>query len=515
MKVSFESATILVASLLLIFGCTSVPKFDQGLVRPWGRDLDREAPSRRPYIAYHKKGAFELFYLAAHHDNNPHGDTLKLVERLFEDFKFDAVIIETIANSFGVSPGWFVSHAREGITESFIKGGESALAAIRADEKKIPFFGGEIDHKQLYDQLRIQGYDDRDILGFYLARQIPQWLKQKEQRTSLLERKAPEYVNHYCKTFEIESKKCPTLSHLKEWYQEKNNKSLGLDITTEDVAPRIDGSLFTHKISSSIGSIRNRFTLELIQASLHKYKRVAVIYGASHYMTLKKSLDPAMGPPLQVVLPSDPTIQYVGMAEDPQFRKHLDDSVSTILDFSQAEALGIESVQSFVKKVTLYGTKSEFDKVISSSPDWPKSTSVPETYVGVGFDKTFHVVSWDAYKEIHPGDSIEDYKKLLVHELAHLLHIAILNGKENEMGPTWFFEGFACYVAGQYPESVLPAKEKLRQIFKESNRGNYQKYSAMFRKLASRVSTKELLTKIRSPESAKRIEQLVLDSREK
>lgn len=479
-------------SLFFLGGCVSSPRFDQNLVRHWQRDLDREAPSRRPYIAHHKKGPFELFYLAAHHDNNPNGDTLKLVEHLFREFKFDALIIEPIANSYGVSPAWFVADSRKGATDSFIKGGESALAAIRADEKKIPFFGGEIDHKQLYNQLKIQGYDDQDVLGFYLTRQIPQWIRQKEERADLLEKKAPAFIAHYCKTFEIESKKCPTLGQIKEWYQKKNNKNLGLVVTTEDVAPRVDGSLFTHKISSSIGSIRDRFTLELIQTSLRKYKRVAVIYGGSHYMTLRKSLESSMRPPHQVVLPSDPSIQYVGIPEDPKFRKYVDESISTLLDFSEKEELGVKSVQSFVTNVFLYGTKSEFDKMISSSPDWKKDASVPKNYVGVGFNKTFHVVSWTAYKQIHPDDSIEDYKKLLTHELAHLLHVAFLNGKENDMGPIWFFEGFACLAANQYPEAAVNLRVT-KEIINKAERGSYKDYVAIVRKLNEVKTISELL----------------------
>lgn len=210
------------------------------------------------------------------------------------------------------------------------------------------------------------------------------------------------------------------------------------------------------------------------------------------------------------------TIQYISTNEDLEFKMHLTESIALLLDFSKRENLGVKSVDSFVTKVVLYKTKTDFDKMLSASPGWPKNTLVPKTYVGVGEAKTFHVVSWDAYKEIHPSDSIDDYKKLLVHELAHLLHIAVLDGKEDEMGPTWFFEGFACYAAGQYPAANLPQKEELRQIFKESNRGNYQKYSAIFHLLSKRISTKELLTKARTPDGIESIEQLVLDdSRER
>lgn len=482
-------------SFLLLFqlGCTTIPKFDESLVRPWQTELNREAPSRRPYIAHHKVGRTELFYFAAHHDNDPNSDTIKLVERLFKEFKFEAVIIEPIANSFGVSPDWFVKDSREGAAVSFVKGGESAVAAIRADERKLPFFGGEIDHKQLFEELKTQSFTDEDILGFYLVRQIPQWIRQKENAKGLLEKKGPGFISHYCKTFEIESAKCPSLDQLKAWYQKKNLKKLDINVTTEDVAPRVDGELFTHKVSSAIGIIRDRFTLDIIDAALKKYKKVAVVYGTSHYLTLRKSLEASLGEPQQIILPNEPIIQSRDLTDQTEFKKLLDEAISDVLYFSEKENLQVNNVQAFVAKVVLYGSKTDFDKMISTAPNWPKATAVPKNYVGMGDNKTLHIVSWESYKTIHPEDTIEDYKKLLTHELAHLLHIAFLEGREDDMGPMWFFEGFACLVADQYPDSKLPNSARIREVLNAPERGNYKDYVSIMRKLNERKSVLDLL----------------------
>ncbi len=66
------------------------------------------------------------------------------------------------------------------------------------------------------------------------------------------------------------------------------------------------------------------------------------------------------------------------------------------------------------------------------------------------------------YAEIYP-EGIEDksFEKLLTHEMAHRLHIRILDGNEEAMGPIWFFEGFAIYIADQLikPEINLSKKE--------------------------------------------------------
>jgi len=189
---------------------------------------------------------------------------------------------------------------------------------------------------------------------------------------------------------------------------------------------------------------------------------------------------------------TSPTIKFVG-AEDKTFADRVHSSISTILTFSKAHHMKIDRSTDFVEEVIHYGTKEKFDQVISSSPDWPRGTQVPSTYVGLGQKQKFHVVSWDAYKTIHPNDSVLDYEKLIAHELTHLLHISYLKGREDDMGPTWFFEGFACLVAGQYPNSPMPSKDNVGEILADKKRGSYLEYAAIFRSLAKKKSIPELL----------------------
>jgi hypothetical protein len=62
-----------------------------------------------------------------------------LVQTLFDKYRFNVLIIESIPYSSGESPKWFIDEAKKGRSETFIKGGESALAVILADEKKSHF----------------------------------------------------------------------------------------------------------------------------------------------------------------------------------------------------------------------------------------------------------------------------------------------------------------------------------------------------------------------------------------
>lgn len=70
------------------------------------------------------------------------------------------------------------------------------------------------------------------------------------------------------------------------------------DVHNEVVAPYSDGKLYTQKISTEIGFIRDRFTLKIIEAMLLKYEKVAVVSGAGHFLALRKSFDAFFGEPV-------------------------------------------------------------------------------------------------------------------------------------------------------------------------------------------------------------------------
>ncbi len=292
----------LFSALSLVAGCASKPALNPSLIRQWNSHLENDFPGKEPGLARYQKDSYELFYLGARHENETDSDTLRLVSQLFEKNKFNVLLIESIPHSSGESPQWFLAEAKKGLKPGFISGGESAWAAILADKNMIPFFAGEPDHQDFYQSLKSLGYTDLDVIGFYVARQTPQWVREREVIKGLIERKAPPFIQYYCKLFAITD--CPTLAQVRNWYQEKNGRELNTEITNNDVGPEHNGKLLTQHISSAIGDIRDKFTLNVIQELLTKYKKVAVVYGAGHFITLRKSFDEALGSP--TLLRADP-----------------------------------------------------------------------------------------------------------------------------------------------------------------------------------------------------------------
>lgn len=264
-------------------------------MREWGTDLFNEFPGEDPGIAYYKKGEIELIYLAASHSTNLESPTLKMLKKMFERFQINVLLIEPIPFSSGESPQWYVQESKLGLKDKSIKEGESGLAALTADEKHIPFFAGEPDHLDIYKGLKADGFSDEDIVSFYLARQIPQWIRQNENPKTLLDKKGPNFLVHYCKMFLLLT--CPDVTQVKVWYRSKIGKELDANVSNEDMSPRKDGDLYTHKMASSVSKVRDHYTLARIEDLLKKYKKLAVVYGAGHYVTIRKSFDAFFGPP--------------------------------------------------------------------------------------------------------------------------------------------------------------------------------------------------------------------------
>lgn len=104
-------------------------------------------------------------------------------------------------------------------------------------------------------------------------------------------------------------------------------------------------------------------------------------------------------------------------------------------------------------------------------------------------------VSPKMYYDTFPdGREKNSYEKLLAHEIFHRLHIRIMGGDEDAMGPVWFFEGFAIYAADQFSDS--PAKmtdAEILRVLDAPGRGSYKKYGTVMRRLTSKVKIESMV----------------------
>jgi hypothetical protein len=102
-------------------------------------------------------------------------------------------------------------------------------------------------------------------------------------------------------------------------------------------------------------------------------------------------------------------------------------------------------------------------------------------------------ISPQLYDTIFPeGIETDSFEKLITHELAHCLHVRILDGEEEKMGPIWFFEGFAIFAAGQFINDTSKPTN-LWEIVERERRGSYLQYGRVFGYFVDKIPLRELI----------------------
>lgn len=151
--------------------------------------------------------------------------------------------------------------------------------------------------------------------------------------------------------------------------------------------------------------------------------------------------------------------------------------------------------ESFLDIAEVYDNKIQFDQRIIYLSDAPLEIKLPLTYSAVLEKRVLISISPDLYNKNYPdGIENDNFEKLLTHELSHRLHVRVLNGDEEKMGPIWFFEGFAIYAANQFEGKDLEiSREEVWKILKTGGRGNYKKYAAIMRYFLKKVDLLEMV----------------------
>jgi len=169
--------------------------------------------------------------------------------------------------------------------------------------------------------------------------------------------------------------------------------------------------------------------------------------------------------------------------------------------------------ESFADRAEIYTKQNKFIQAVIKITGENPATKFPKAFSACLEKRMFLSVSPELYSRIYP-EGIEDksFEKLITHEMAHRLHIRILNGNEEKMGPLWFFEGFAIYAAGQFPDYTLRPAE-VWEVVKATKRGSYRKHSAAFRYFLKKASIHELIEHAGSEDFLKWLQQIEGDKK--
>jgi hypothetical protein len=158
-------------------------------------------------------------------------------------------------------------------------------------------------------------------------------------------------------------------------------------------------------------------------------------------------------------------------------------------EFASKHGWLVHIQEPFAMQTHIYDTKAKFDHELLEASGLDPSFEIPKTYCAALENNILLCVSPERYREVYPEGEEEDaFEKLVTHEMAHRLHIRILKGDEEAMGPVWFYEGFALYAASQF-ERTSPrlSLEEIWNVVSAQERGDYRQYATVFRYFLSKV----------------------------
>jgi hypothetical protein len=288
---------IALISLFFLIACASTPRFEADKIRPWSDDLAKTEAFHEAYVAEFTKKDLHLSFIAARHGNDINNATMKLVKKAIENQNLRLVLIEGLPYELGVNPSSFLYQARMSLKNTFIEGGEPAYSALLADSNNISFLGAEPSEKEILVEFKKSQFDEKDLVGFYVVRQFPQWLRQKKLETTTLEKTITQFLTSVCQDFEFSSSQCLTYKSFKDWYKNTNKKDFGSHFDSEEAAPFENGIYKTQQISAVVGKIRDYYILKHIEENLSLQRKILVVYRASHLLTLLPALESTLGKP--------------------------------------------------------------------------------------------------------------------------------------------------------------------------------------------------------------------------
>lgn len=151
--------------------------------------------------------------------------------------------------------------------------------------------------------------------------------------------------------------------------------------------------------------------------------------------------------------------------------------------------------ESFIDFALIFDDKTAFDRMLLSLTSGDLTSNLPKSFSAALEHRIFISVSPDLYQLNYPeGIEPDFYQKLIAHEIAHRLHIRILDGDEDAMGPVWFFEGFAIFAASQFEtQRIVLDQQQILSILGRTDRINYAVYGALIQKMCHSISITELV----------------------
>jgi hypothetical protein len=290
--------------LLLLAGCASpLLRAAPERLASWTTRL-RDTQPEEAYAAVYRVGRHRLVFVAAQHENRADSPTFRLIRDAYVAFAFDTVIVEGFPTSRGPNPARLLEIvARSPERDGFVEAGETVPAVLGARQEGAAVWGGEADDRDIKARILAEGFSAEDLLGFYVLRNIPQWIGERRIDHAGDPRLQPLVAAALLRNREslaLPPAVLPGFSEWASWYRALNRRSIGADFATEEVGPLTDGRFGTNRIAAAISRARDAYLHDLVVAHLNDGENVLVVFGGSHLMIHRPALDALLGPPCYV-----------------------------------------------------------------------------------------------------------------------------------------------------------------------------------------------------------------------
>ncbi|MBC22723.1 MAG: hypothetical protein CMJ32_02245 [Phycisphaerae bacterium] len=268
---------------------------DLSLLQPRDRNAGPKEPHRAPFVALFESGDRELAYVAAKHEPRPGSPTHELVESVYERFQPDVLVIEGLERSKGFSPERFIRSVQTAIENNREIMSESPYAASLAAGDDVPVIGGEPDTERTTIVLREAGYDDRDILGYLIARNSVQ--ARRNFGDDELQERMNANIRRLCRRFEIEQ--AMDFEGFQDWFQQET----GTEFTSSNVRKALMPTIGREEnplqqMNIKVILERDRCIVTLLAELLDEHEKVMIVYGSGHLAIERAVLEKMLGKPV-------------------------------------------------------------------------------------------------------------------------------------------------------------------------------------------------------------------------
>lgn len=284
--------------LAVLVGCSGSQGSDA--LASWTRSL-AATQIDGPELTIFRHRSDLLIFVGVEHDADPSGPTHQLIGSAFALAAPEVVIVEGIPTDWGIDSPKLISLAEEALDAHGLQPNGETVPAVRgALRHGSRLLGGEPSDRQVRETVNRLGYNDRDLLGFYVLRVVPQWIIQDEI-ADLADPRAINLINEELArssaTLGLSQNILPNAASWYAWRRQRNPAAHSARLAIEEAGPLADGPWPSSRIGAAISRVRDVHLYNLTVQQLSEHQTVMVVYGGSHALIQRPALTKLLGQP--------------------------------------------------------------------------------------------------------------------------------------------------------------------------------------------------------------------------